>query len=67
LATFACLGAVPAIAIGSDDGPRYAVATIRHDLPILLADALKGQKVQQTPVIQWVVTDGRKAVAHWRA
>jgi hypothetical protein len=57
----------PAFALDSDDGPSRAVAAVRHDLPILLADSLAYYEVRAVPVIEWVVTDGRQAVAEWRA
>lgn len=57
----------PAFALGSDDGPSHAVAAVRRDLPILLADSLATYEVRALPVVDWVVTDGRQAVAEWRA
>jgi hypothetical protein len=66
-AFIAALVAVPAFGLNPSDGPRDAVAAIRHDLPILLADALTSYEVRPTPVIEWVLTDGREGVAEWRA
>jgi hypothetical protein len=67
VAFIAALVAVPAFGLNPDDGPHDAVAAIRHDLPILLANALAASQVRSAAVTQWVVTDGRQAVAEWRA
>jgi hypothetical protein len=57
--------AAPALA--SDVGPVAAVATIRHDLPLLLAAQFEYFDVRTKPTVDWVVTDGHDAVATWRA
>lgn len=49
---------------GTDVGPPAAIATIRHDLPLLLAGYSSWDK---PPVVDWVVTDGRDSVAWWHA
>lgn len=49
---------------GSDYGPPVAVAAIRHDLPLLLAHGLGGER---RSFIDWVVADERGAVAMWHA
>lgn len=48
-----------------DSGPPGAVAAIRHDLPILLADELN-EWVNQKPIVDMVIADGHEAVATWR-
>lgn len=57
----------PSFASNSDEGPREAVAAVRHDVPILLADMLAASHVQSALATQWVVTDGRQAVVEWRS
>ena len=54
-------------ALTSDVGPVAAVATIRHDLPLLLAAQLEYFDVRTKPTVDWVVTDGHDAVATWHA
>ncbi len=56
---------VQAPALASDVGPGAAVATIRHDLPLLLAAQFKDKPTK--PTIDWIVTDGNDAVAMWSA
>lgn len=63
----AALSSLPAFASDADEGPPNAIVGVRHDLPLLLADALAQYDVRPIAVIEWVVTDGRQAVAEWRA
>jgi hypothetical protein len=57
----------PALALASDLGPSTAVATIRHDLPLLLAAPFQDMDLHTKPTVDWVVTNGQSAVASWHA
>ncbi len=48
-----------------DRGPTTAVATVRHDLPLLLAAMFEDKR--EKPSIDWVVTDDKDAIAKWRS
>jgi hypothetical protein len=54
-------------ALASDAGPPAAVVAIRHDLPLLLAAPFEDMNVRTKPAVDWVVTDGRDAIATWHA
>jgi hypothetical protein len=62
---FICVGSAPKAAENSDFGDPAQVAAIRHDIPILLDERLA--YTHRTPVIEWVVSDGYRAVANWDA
>jgi hypothetical protein len=64
LGLFAAIG-WPSAALAKDYGPAEAVATVGHDLPILLAAGLEYYNL--APTTDWVVTDGTDAVALWHA
>lgn len=55
----------PVRAFAHDRGPIQAVATIRHDLPLLLAATL--QRTHLNPTIDWVVAGDKDAIAKWHA
>jgi hypothetical protein len=59
------MASCPAVAIANDYGPAIAVAAIRHDLPLLLAEPLQDTRLR--PTIDWVVADSQNAVAMWHA
>lgn len=48
----------------SDVGDPAQIASIRHDVPVLLEARLAPSR---TPVVKWVVADGSRAVAAWDA
>jgi hypothetical protein len=52
-------------AANNDIGTPSNIAAIRHDLPILLSDELS--YINAKASIDWVVTDGRRAIAAWHA
>jgi hypothetical protein len=67
LAVALAVTARPASTPASDIGPATAVATIRHDLPLLLAAQFEYFDVHTKPTVDWIVTDGRDAIATWHA
>jgi hypothetical protein len=55
----------PATAFANDLGSLAAIASIRHDLPLLLAAPLQDTRLR--PTVDWVVADSKDAVAMWHA
>jgi hypothetical protein len=67
LAVALAVAARPASTPTRDIGPATAVVTIRHDLPLLLADQFEYFEVHAKPAVDWIVTDGHDAIATWHA